>query len=98
MIEINNSFFFYILWVIIGLGLAYGFVQTQKESISFIKPESDNRYLIKLMGASLARISVVVIVVYFAFMQSTWYGITCLLSFVTFRWIFLLMTLKKIKG
>jgi len=88
----------YIFWAIFGIILAYGFVHTQKDSVALIKSDPDQKLLLKLMGISLIRISVVVVIMYFAFIQSTWLGITCLLTFVVFRWIFLIISMKSIKN
>lgn len=94
----SDNFLGYIFWAVFGLILAYGFVHTQKDSVALIKNEANRKFLLKLMGISLIRISVVVVIMYFAFIQSTWLGITCLLSFVVSRWIFLIISMKSIKN
>ena len=94
-ISTNKDFFQFVFWIIVGFLLAYGFLQTQKISLGILQHDEKNKILLKLAGFSFARIVLGVAVIFLGFMQSMWFGLACLVSFIVFRWVFLFISIRK---
>lgn len=92
---INENSGAILLWVIIGVLMAFIFVYSQEKSITLITSNRSQFSLGKIFQISFLRIAGSSLILLFAFHQSFILGLVCLISFIVSRWVTLLLLLKK---
>lgn len=75
------SFYFYILWVILGIGLAFLFIKTQQWSVSLINPQQPKFSRRIIIGGAIIRWLIIAILLLISLNQSL---LSMLILFFTF--------------
>jgi hypothetical protein len=75
------SLYFYILWVILGIGLAIVFIKTQQWSVSLINPQFPKFSRRIIIGGAIVRWFIIAILLLISLNQSL---ISMLILFFTF--------------